>query len=93
MFALTDIKEYWCIVCINEHRDDARIMRESDDVKQDFETLDYDLDRVDHIRWPNWQKEKPGVYKLILEFVHDDQEDRDFDDHLQIVAVEVICEL
>lgn len=91
MFTLTDIKEYWCIVSINEYQDDARILRESDDIKKDFETMDYDLDRVDHVHWPQWKRKKPGVYKVTLEYVHDDcLEDFDF---LKVTSVEVVCEL
>jgi hypothetical protein len=68
MFALLEIKEYWCIVSINDRKDDFRIMRVSDDLEKSEEySVDDDNLEYANIYWIDRHQQEPGLYKLILE--------------------------
>jgi hypothetical protein len=93
MFTLTEA-EHWCVVCINEARDDVRIVRESHELKvhSDFAIMDYDLERTD-IRWPEWHSQKPGLYMLMLEPIYDEGIDEKMFEYLKVTSVEMLYEL
>lgn len=83
MFSLEEIKEYWCIVAVNDDKDDARIMRVSEDITKD-EALTFcngthmDDTSIDCEWFENWIDQEttvPGVHKLTLEAVYEVVED------------------
>jgi hypothetical protein len=76
MFALQEIKEYWCIVSINDQKNDIRILRKSDDLKAS-DWIDDDNLEYSNVYWAERFQQEPGVYRLTLEpsFLEADEAD------------------
>jgi hypothetical protein len=96
-FALQDIKEYWCMVCINEYKDHYLLVRESQDLKDypEYECVSYDLEYLEVIQWPDYRIQEPGLYKLVLEPFFDEfepEENKVFD-CFKVVSFECLYEV
>lgn len=95
MFALVDIKEYWCIVSINDRKDEVRIVRYSPDLLEsdwiDSDDLEYNV-----IYWDQQCDQAPGLYRLTLEPTYEDKDFADQEavfDSLRTAAFEVLYTL
>ena len=76
MFELTEVKEYWCIVTINELLErEIRIFKMSEDLTSFEVSIDeYDLEYAPII-WDDKDEQCAGVYKLVLDPVYEAPED------------------
>lgn len=105
MFSLQDIKDYWCVVSVNDDGDDARVMRISGDLNDDANLRfcngvavddDTHIDQEWYDSWIEDESTVSGVYKLTLEPIYEEQEEGKEDedekvfDYHKVIAVQTL---
>lgn len=102
-FALEELKEYWCIVSVNDDKDDARVLRLSEDARNDDvmsfcngTPLDESSINQEWVEdWIDAEDTISGVYKLVLEpsyIEYVDESTKEFE-NLDVTKVEVLYAL
>jgi hypothetical protein len=103
VFALEEIKEYWCIVSLNDDKDDARVLRLSEDIRND-DVLTFcngthlDESKLEQMWIEDWIDEDEtisGVYKLHLDpiYIEDDEDNTREFAFLNVTKIEMLYAL